>query len=138
MNYLLEVLKILDGAVNSDRKKVIAYAEGDTLPTTMDAQRLEQFEHPPEVAAIPGCPPGDSRPTSDVVVYRVTKKNPPSERDLKTHQERGCAPRSNPCGDCGLSVILDEEDLDLFHQKLPGLGKSGWMTRTGSRRATLT
>lgn len=58
------------------------------------------------------CPPDDAVPTTGRI-FRRTKRKPPSDKDLKTHHQRGTADgQFSPCGRCALSVLTDESDLE--------------------------
>lgn len=57
------------------------------------------------------CPPDDAKDTSGRI-FRRTKKNPPSVRDLQSHFQRGTAEDFSPCGRCALSVLTDEADIE--------------------------
>lgn len=77
---------------------------------------------PQAISSLPLCPPGDATAVEGVV-YRVTRTSPSTIEDMKTHEEAGkMKGHPDKCGRCGLSVILDEEDLDLFHEKYPRIG----------------
>ncbi len=74
------------------------------------------------ITSIPGCPPS-AAVSANGTVYRVTKSNPHTADDMKTHEELGRAKtHPNRCGRCGLSVVLVDEELDLIREKYPRSG----------------
>lgn len=77
---------------------------------------------PRTITALPQCPPTAAVPAHGTV-YRVTKRNPHTVEDVKTHDELGLAKNHrDKCGRCGLSVVLVDEELDLIREKYPRSG----------------
>jgi hypothetical protein len=65
---------------------------------------------PQAISSLQNCPPAVAMPANGTI-YRVTKSNPHTAEDMKTHEELGRAKNHpNKCGRCGLSVVLVDED----------------------------
>lgn len=79
-------------------------------------------EFPLSMTSLRCCPPSVAVPTSGVV-YRVTKNNPHTAKDMQTHEELDVAKKHpDPCGRCALSVVLVDEELDLLREKYRKIG----------------
>ncbi|MBF0437279.1 MAG: hypothetical protein HQL77_18205 [Magnetococcales bacterium] len=68
------------------------------------------------------CPPGKSRLPQNESVYRVVKKDPPSNKDFQSMAELGKMPTADPCLRVGVSVLKTWAGAE-HHRKLFPSGK---------------
>ena len=64
---------------------------------------------PENADASTDCPPAGAAAV-DGDVYRCCKSSPPSDADMRTHEESGRLPDADPCLRRGLSVFRSESD----------------------------
>lgn len=69
----------------------------------------------------PGCPPEDAEDAQGEV-FRVVKKQPPTDDDFKTYHEQGIV-RGDPILRCGLSVFRLASDAEHASRKFRNMGK---------------
>lgn len=67
------------------------------------------------------CPPANA-PDADGDIYRLVRRNPPSDTDFLTFHELGKAPKAPPCLRCGLSVLPTLRDAQHQRALFPRLG----------------
>ena len=68
------------------------------------------------------CPAADT-PGADGNVFRISKENPVTAEDMRTHHETGRVLKADSCLRCGLSVFRVLEDALNQQRLLPKLGK---------------